>query len=242
MEVNRQRIVVITGIAVGLVAVVGLGYYFVDYRGDKRLAAYAAAFDKYTATVGTQPAATPGMPTPNKVTYPDDQTKYKESAAAFEQLANDYSTYRDIGHYYAGLSYLHTEPDKGVQMLQALADGSSELKHEARLALAEQFNATGAFDKAEAAYQTLADDPGNLPRFYILNQLAGVKERLGKPAEAAPLYKLVVDADRSSSYGSDAEKGLQRVDPSAAAALPPKSSSNPSYSMRQPGGATVPMQ
>lgn len=238
VEVNRQRILTISGIAVGLVAIVGLIYYFVEYRGDKERAAYAAAFDKFTATVGAQPAMPAGLPATSKVTFPDEQTKYKESAAAFEQLASDYSGYRDLGHYYAGLSYLHTEPDKGIQTLQALADGSSDLKYESRLALAEHFSANGADDKAETAYQQLADDPGKLPRFYILNQLAEVKERRGKPSEAAALYKTVVDTDRTSSFGTDAEKGLQRVDPAAAAALPPKTpvGSNPSNTVKMGGG------
>jgi hypothetical protein len=243
VELNRQRILAISGIAAALVLLFGLGYYFFDYRHDKQLAAYAAAFDKFTATVGAS-TTTPGMPTANKVTYPDEQTKYTESAAAFEQLANDYSSYRDLGHYYAGLSYLHTDADKGTQMLQAIADGSSELRYEARLALAEQYAKTAAYDKAEQYYQQLSDDPGKLPRFYIVNQLAGVKERLNKPAEAAPLYKLVVDADRNSPYGTDAEKGLQRVDPAAAAALPPKTPAggNPSHTVQRPGSAPISVQ
>jgi hypothetical protein len=239
VEVNRQRIVTISGIAVGLVLLFGLAYYFLEYRHEKQLAAYAAALDKFTATVGAANVPTPGMPT-NKVTFPDEQTKYAESAAAFEQLANDYSGYRDIAHYYAGLSYLHTDADKGAKMLQELADGDSEVRYEARLALAEQFEKTGAYDKAEQYYQKLADDPGKLPRFYVLNELGRTKERLNKPAEAVPLYKEVVQTDRASAYGTEAEKGLQRVDPAAAAALPPKTSAapggNPSYTMTQPGG------
>lgn len=246
VEVNRQRILVISAVAAGLILVFAIGYYFVDYRGDKQLAAYAAAFDKYTATVGAAPAGvTPGA-SPNKVTYPDNATKYKESAAAFEQLANDYSAYRDLGHYYAGLCYLNdVDTAKGVQMIQDVANGNSDLKYEARLALAEYFNKAAAYDKAEPVYQQLSDDPGKLPRFYILNQLAGVKERLNKPSEAAPLYKLVLDADRNSPYAGDAEKGLQRVDPAAAAALPPKAGAagNPSHTVKQGGGApNVPMK
>lgn len=247
MEFNRQRILTIAGVAVGLVAVVGLAYYLLDYREEQRLRAFSAAFDKFTATVGTQPAATPGLPS-KKVNYPDEQTKYAESAAAFEQLANDYSAYSDLGRYYAGVSYLHTaDSDKGVQLLQGLADGGSDLRYEARLALGEQFEKVGAYDKAEEYYQKLSDDPGKLPRFYILNQLGSVKERLNKPAEAAPLYKLVVDADRNGAFGPDAEKGLQRVDPAAAAALPPKAGAggpgNPSHTVVTPGGgAPIEMQ
>jgi len=244
VEFNKDRILTISGIAVGLVAIVAVAYYFFDYREEKRLGAYSAAFDKYTATVGATPPATPGMPTQNKVTFPDDQTKYTESAAAFEQLANDYGAYRDIGHFYAGLSYLHTDAAKGEQMLQGLADGTSDVRYEARLALAEHFATTGANDKAEQVFQQLSDDPGKLPRFYILNQLGATKERLGKPAEAAPLYKTVLDADRNGPFGADAEKGLQRVDPAAAAALPPKGGANgpAPFSVQQGNQPGIPMQ
>jgi tetratricopeptide (TPR) repeat protein len=246
MEVNRRRILTIAGVAVGLAAAFGLAYYFLDYREERRLEAFSAAFDKFTATVGAQPAPTPGLPS-KKVNFPDEQTKYAESAAAFERLADDYSSYRDIGRYYAGVSYLHTaEADKGVRLLEEIAGGGSESRYEARLALAEHFEKVGAFDRAEEYYQKLADDPGKLPRFYVLNQLASVKERLGKPAEAAPLYKLVVDADRNGAFGAEAEKGLQRVDPAAAAALPPKAAmgpgQNPSRSVQMPGGSPFGMQ
>ena len=243
VEVNRQRILVISGITAGLVAIFALGYYFFDYRHEQRLGAYAAAYDKFTATVGPAGAAPsvpgmPAMPGAKKVNYETEEAKYTDAAAAFEQLARDYSDYRDVGAYYAGLSYLKVQPDKGVSTLEGLASGSSDLKAEARLALAEHFDRAGDFAKAEQHYQALADDPGKLPRFYVLVQLGQVKERLGKPAEAAPLYKVVLDTDRTSTFGTEAEKGLQRVDPAAAAALPAKAApSGPApYSVQQPGG------
>jgi tetratricopeptide (TPR) repeat protein len=180
--------------------------------------------------------------TTDKVTYPDNQTKYTEAAAAFEQLANDYSDYRDVGHYYAGLSYLQISPDKGIPLLEALSAGTSDVRAEATLGLAEYYDKAGTYDQAEQYYQKLADNPGKLPRMYVLNQLAAVKERLNKNSEAAALYKTVVDVDRNSAYGTEAEKGLQRVDPAAAAALPPKApSGNPSNTIRgnKPG---APMQ
>jgi hypothetical protein len=246
LEVNRQRIVVISAITVGLIALVALGYYFFDYRGEQRKTAFAAAFDKFTATVGTAPA-TPGLPMAKKVNYETEEAKYTEAGAAFEQLANDYSAYHDIGRYYAGLSYLKVQPDKGIALLEPLASGKTDARNEARLALAEHFDRVGDFAKAEQYYQQLADDPGQLPRFYVLNQLGQVKERLSKPAEAAPLYKLVVDADRNSPFGVEAEKGLQRVDPVAAAALPPKAAPSPTggpspFSAQPSGGMPINLQ
>lgn len=227
LEVNRTRIVAIGAIAIGLILVVAILYYFLEYREQQQQRAFAAAYEKFTAPVGGAPAL-PGAIGAPKTTYPDAKAKYTDAAQAFMALSDDYSAYEDVGRYYAGLSYLEVEPDRGVKLLEEVAGGGSEVQYEARLAVAEHYNRAGDLQKAEAAYDKLQNDPGNLPRFFILTRLGSVKERLGKQAEAAQLYKTVVDADRNSEFGTEAEKGLQRVDPAAAAALPPKAS---------PGGA-----
>ncbi len=246
LEVNRRQIVTLGGIAVGTLLVVGLLWYFLEYRKQAQLQAFNDAYKKFTATVSgtlTPPSSLTGV-TP--VTYPDSQSKFADAAAAFEKLGNDYSGYRDIANYYAGLSYLETQPDRGLQLLQPVADGSTELAKYAQLAIGEYQIRTGAYDKAEPVLQKLSDDPGPLPRFFLLNRLGKIKEGLQKPAEAAPLYKLVVDADRNGAFGPEAERGLQRVDPAAAAALPPKnapqSGVNPSNTVIQGGGpgGTIP--
>lgn len=244
LEVNRRQIITLGGIAVGSVLVVGLLWYFLDYRKQSQLQAFNDAYAKFTATVGPAATASPmGGPTP--ITFPDAQTKFTESANAFEKLGNDYSGYREVANYYAGVSYLEFQPERGVELLKPVADGSSEVHWYAQVALGEYFVRTGAFDKAEPILQKLSDDPGPLPRFFVLTRLGKVKEGLLKPAEAAPLYKLVVDADRNGAYGPEAERGLQRVDPAAAAALPPKNSTqpggNPSNTMMQGGqGGAIP--
>jgi hypothetical protein len=221
VAVNSRPILVIGGIAVGLALVVGLVYYFTEYRRNQALAAYADAYSKYTATVGASPA-TPAMPGQPTVSFPDTQTKFREAAAAFEKLADDYSGYRDIGRYYAGLSYLENGDDKGLALLQGIADGDSEVANEARLALAEQYLKRGDHANAESLYTKLVEDPKGLPSSFLKTRLGLVKERLTKPAEAAALYRQVVDTDRTSPAGIEAEKGLQRVDPKQAASLPPK--------------------
>ncbi len=112
-------------------------------------------------------------------------------------------------------------------MLADLGNGSSDVARQAQLAHGEYALKTGDYAAAEAAFQKLADDPGPVPRLFVLNSLAVAKERLAKPAEAAALYKEVVSVDRDSQVGTAAEKGLQRVDPAAAAALPAKSAAGP---------------
>lgn len=219
-EENRRRILVIGGIALGLTLLFGLLYYFLDYRREKALNAYADAFKKFTATVSADPAKAPAAP--GTVTYPDEATKYNEAGAAFEKLADDYSSYDDLGHYYAGVSYLHTDSAKGVKLLEDVAKGSSDVRPQAVLALGEYYVQQGQFEQAESYFKQLDEKPGALPVQYVKTRLGYAEEKLGKPAEAAALYKAAIDIDRTSPTGVEAEKGLQRVDPKQAAALPPK--------------------
>jgi hypothetical protein len=236
VEINRRPILMISSIAAGLVILFGTLYYFFQYRTSKALNAYAAAFQKYNGTV-TAAGATPPPANSKAVTYPDEATKYNEAASAFEQLANDYSSYRDVGKYYAGVSYLHTDADKGVKVLEELAAGSSEVRNQARLALAEQYAKQGAFDKAEATYEQLIAEPQGLPKQYLQTRLGWVEEKLNKPEEAAKSFRAAVDLDRNSALGIEAEKGLQRVDPKQAASLPPKAvTPTPGMPPGMPGG------
>jgi len=251
VELNKRPILVFSAIAAGLVLLVGTLYYFFQYRTSKAYNAYAAAYEKLTAPVvaaGAQPA-TPAAD-PKQVTYPDDAAKYNDAGSAFETLASDYSSYRDIGTYYAGVCYLHTDADKGMKLLQQVADGSSDVKNQARLALAEQYAKQGAFDKAETLYEQLGAAPEGLPVQYIKTRLGWVEEKLNKPTEAATSYRAAVDIDRNSTVGVEAEKGLQRVDPKQAASLPPKAPTGAGafpggppgtpmpYTQTGPGGAT----
>lgn len=227
---NSRPILTIGSLALGLTVVFGAIYYFTEYRRERALAAFADAFAKYTATVGE---ASPGT-TASKVTFPDKETKFRDAAQAFERLSQDYGVYSHLGKYYAALSYLELGDDKGLALLTELADGGSEVANEARLALAEQHLKREQYAEAEAVYAKLVDDPKSLPAAFLKTRLALVKERLGKPSEAATLYKQVVDIDRTSPAGIEAEKGLQRVDPKLAASLPPKTPTP------QPGAGAFP--
>jgi tetratricopeptide (TPR) repeat protein len=221
VEINRRPILTISAVVAGLALLFGTLYYFFQYRTDQALNAFAAAHEKFTATVTTGDAA--AVPAdPDAVTYPDEASKYNDAAAAFEKLASDYSSYREVGRYYAGVSYLHTDVDKGVKLLEEVASGDSEARNQARLALAEHHAKQGAFDKAEAVYEQLVAEPQAMPLQYLKTRLGWVEEKLGKPEEAAKSYREAVDMDRNSPVGVEAEKGLQRVDPKQAASLPPK--------------------
>ena len=93
-----------------------------------------APFEKYNAQVQDTSPVTTSLPTAK--TYNDETTKWQETAAAFEQLANDYSGYYGgIGRYYAGVAYLHLPDgrDKGVSLLKQVADKNDERASDLRV-------------------------------------------------------------------------------------------------------------
>src|SRR5262249_22051848 len=109
---DRGRPFVIgVGIIAGLVLLYVAGSYFFEYRKNKAETAFAEALEKFNGTV--QDTSTVSSTPPTGRTYSDEETKWRESAEAFERLAKDYSSYYSaIGRYYAGVSYLHFDRDK----------------------------------------------------------------------------------------------------------------------------------
>ena len=133
-----------------------------DYRKANAESAFAEAIEKFIAPV--QDPSTPTTTPPTGKYYTDEQTKWRESAEAFERLASDYSGYYGaIGRYYAGASYLHIDRDKGISLLEQVAGKNDQPTSDlARLALAESYAANGDNDKAISLYQQLLTRAPNL--------------------------------------------------------------------------------
>ena len=101
LQDKGRPLIIGIGIVIGLLLVYAIGSYFFHYRKARAEAAFAQAFEKYNAPVQDSTVVTTAPPSGR--TYSDEATKWQESAQAFEQLANDYSSYYDtIGRYYAG--------------------------------------------------------------------------------------------------------------------------------------------
>src|SRR5262249_38618699 len=150
LQDKGRPIVIAVGALIGVVLLYFIGSYFFHFRQARAERAFAAAFEKYNAQV--QDPTTPATTPPLGKTYTDETTKWQETAAAFEQLANDYSSYfGTIGRYYAGVAYLHLDDgrDKGLGLLRQVADKNDERASDfARLALAENAAAHGKMDEA----------------------------------------------------------------------------------------------
>ena len=195
------------------------GSYFFDYRKSSAEAAYGEAVEKFNATV-VDPATPATSPNQGK-TYSDEQTKWQETAEAFDRLASDYSSYYGvIGRYYAGVAYLHLDRDKGISMLVQVADKNDRPTSDlARLALAEAYTAGGENEKAILTYQKLLGSASNMKTVVQLG-LGKAYEKAGDTQNAVEAYLEAAKLDRSSPAGAEAEKRISALAPDRVKDIP----------------------
>jgi predicted negative regulator of RcsB-dependent stress response len=211
-------------IAVAVVAAAALlylaGQYFLSYRASKAGVAFAEAFEKYNAQVIDSA-------TTNQVGkfYTDERQKWQESAEAFDRLTNEYSSYYGgIGRYYAGISYLHFDPERGVQVLhEAINTNDPEVADQARLALAQYYGTKGESDKALPLYERL-ENSIVIPKQVVYFGLGQLYESTGDLQKAKDSYFEASKIDRETGQSSDAEKRLSALAPERIKDLPAPSS------------------
>lgn len=218
LQERSRPVVIAVGVIIGVILLYVAGSYFFEYRKTKAQTAFAEALEKFNAPVQESTSTTPA---PTGKFYTDAQTKWQESAEAFERLANDYSSYYGaIGRYYAGVSYLHFDRDKGISFLEQTA-GKNELPTSdlARLALAENCAINGDTEKAISLYQQLLTSSRTLKPAVEVG-LARVYEKTGDTDKAVEAYLEAAKFDRTSGAGAEAEKRLQALAPDRLKELP----------------------
>lgn len=220
LQERGRPIVMAVGIVVGIIVVYASVTYFFDYRKANAETAFADAVEKFNAPV--QDPATPSTAPPAGKTYSDEQTKWQESADAFDHLASSYSGYYGtIGRYYAGVCYLHLDRDKGLRLLEQVAakkePPTSDL---ARLALAENYAVNGDTEKAISFYEQLLNSSTSLKPAIEVG-LGKVYEKTGDVDKAVEAYMEAARPDRSNDAGAEAEKRLQALAPDRLKELPP---------------------
>jgi tetratricopeptide (TPR) repeat protein len=223
LQERGRPFVIAVGIVAGLVLLYVAGSYYFDYRKSKAQTAFAEAIEKFTAPV-QDPSSITTTPPPTGKSYTDEQTKWRESAEAFERLSSEYSGYYgNIGRYYAGASYLHLDRDKGMSLLEQVAGKNEHPTSDlARLALAENYAANGDNEKAISLYQQLLSTSSSLKPAVEVG-LGHVYEKTGDIEKAVEAYLEAAKPDRSSGAGAEAEKRLSAIAPDRLKDLPPPS-------------------
>ena len=218
LQERGRPVVIIAGVLVGLVVLYTAGYYFFQYRESKAAAAFAQAFEKYRAPVIDSATAT----NPAGKFYTDEKIKWQESADAFERLANDYSSYYGaIGRYYAGISYLHLDRNKGIQLLQQAADKNEQPTSDlALLAIAENHVANSEAEKALPLYERLLNS-SSVPKVTAHLGLGRAYEKAGNNDKAVESYFEAAKAERDNGADGDGVKRLTALAPGRLKDLPP---------------------
>jgi tetratricopeptide (TPR) repeat protein len=220
LQERSRPVVIAVGVIIGVILLYVAGGYFFEYRKTKAQAAFAEALEKFNAPVQDSTSTTP-----TGKFYTDEQTKWRESAEAFERLASDYSGYYgSIGRYYAGISYLHFDQEKGISLLEQTAGKNEPPTSDlARLALAENYAVNGDTEKAISLYQQLLTSSRTLKPAVDVG-LGRVYEKTGDTEKAVEAYLEAARFDRSSGAGAEAEKRLQALAPDRLKDLPVSSS------------------
>ena len=155
--------------------------------------------------------------------FKNEAEKNQKAIEAFEKVSRDYSSmYGDIAGFYAAVRQLNVDGAKGEAALKALADKNSTVSTQARLALAERYEATGKLDDALASYTKLKANPGEVSPSLIELGTARIYEAQGKKQEAADLYfKLASEnRDKPTSVNTKALSQLSLLDPARLEKLP----------------------
>ena len=221
LQEKGRPFAIAVGIIAGIIVLYAGGSYFFDYRKARAENAFAEAVEKFNAPV--QDSSTPTTTPTSGKTYGDEQTKWRDSAEAFDRLASDYSgRYGSIGRYYAGVCYLHIDRDKGISLLEQVAGKKDQPTSDlARLALAENYAANGDNEKAISLYDELLKSSTNLKPAVEVG-LGRVYEKIGDTEKAVEAYLEAARPDRSTEAGSEAEKRLAAIAPDRLKDLPPQ--------------------
>lgn len=225
-----------TAIAV-IIAIVAIGWLLMSRRASNAAESMAEAFRYHEAIVANPiPANSPGY------AFTTEAEKNRKAYEAFTKAANDYPSYNgDLARYYAATHQLNFEPEKAEATLRELSQKDSDVGAQARMALAERYEAVGKFNEALSEYQKLKTNPYDVPVTLIDYNMARTYEAMGKNKEAVDLYFSVAKGKdwRNTGLGSQAISRLSVLDPAKVDQLPPVENTNPYAGLTNLGGMQV---
>ncbi len=146
-----------------------------------------------------------------------EEEKHKKAFEAFEKAIPSSG---DLARYYAAVHQLYFDAPKAEAMLKTVADGSSPVSSQARLALAERYRVSGKSTEAMAEYKKLRDKPGDTAPLLLDLGVAQTHEAMGQPKEASDLYFKIAKESVKTTVGTKALAHLTKLDPTRVEQLP----------------------
>ncbi len=208
MGQNWKQAAIGLGGAIVLALLYGAVASLVGARSTAAATALSAAIETYAAPVGS------AAPADGKIKFGTDAARLDAAEKAFKALASNY--WLTSQARYAKLYLAHIAADRGdtaaaVRMLGELASRHTDnpIVRIATLDLIRLRVAKGEGQQLVGELEAMiaGKDP-RLPRDVAMFELARMWEKEGKPAEAARLYRKLVDDFPESPYRNDAQQRL----------------------------------
>ena len=199
---NFKEVLNVTLIAVVVLGLAGGLKYYSDQQESNANADLGEALTTFRATVG-QPS--PGDNSPEGLSFPTAQEKYKTALQQFNAITEKYKMPPrpkavEIARYQAGVCQsLLGDHNGAIQTLTAASQsGDAGIASLAKFALAGEMASSGKTSDAIKIYQELADHPSlTVPKASALLAMADTY-RESNPTEARRIYERV-----EKEYGSN---------------------------------------
>jgi len=211
---NRQRVMVIGGIALAVIVAVVVAMVVYQSRSEAASAAFGDAMQVYQTPL-TQPDQ---PPEPGVKTYASSAERAKAANALFLTVADKYGMTPDGGNarYFAGLTYEEADENQQAEETLEKVGGSwnSNLASLAKFALAQLYHNTGRDPQAIELYTQLSAKPTTaVPYGLVQLTLADLYNAEGKTEDAKKIYASLKDKDAKGPAG---ELAAQKLNPAPA--------------------------
>jgi tetratricopeptide (TPR) repeat protein len=187
---HRSKLIAVGIVLAVILAALGGGWAYVNYRDQQATAELALAIQKYNEPI--RPAGTPA--TPDVPSFGSTQERDKTANAEFERIANKYSFTQSaqVARYFAGVTARdlgdNATAEKDFQ--QVAASRHPEIGSLAKLALAAVYHDTNRNPQAIDLYKQLIDHPtASVGKNTAQLALASLYESMDQPNEARHIYE-----------------------------------------------------
>ena len=201
-------------IILAVVAVAGIAIAWFFYERSQQQASQdllGTGLEKFNAPVAQQ--VDPNMPKP-AYNFNSETEKYTAAVKDFEKVAADYGNTpaADMARYLSGVCYFYLKDyGKAEQNLKQSVKVSDRniLYYQSRLALADLYNKTNKPQQAiDVLNEALKPSKAQVPKEFLLLQLAQSYEKAGKTKEAKDTYQKIVTEYKESPVSFEAQQKL----------------------------------
>lgn len=207
---NRSKLIVAGIIVVVILAILGGGWAYINYRDTQAQGDLALALQKFNAPI--RPAGTPASP--DVISYGSTQERDQAANVEFTRIAEKYKFTQSaaVARYFAGVTFrgLGKNSDAETDLKEASSSRYPEIASLAKMALAQLYHDTGKNTDAIDLYKQLIDHPTiSVGKTTAQLALASLYEAMARPDDARHIYEQMQKESPASVSAQIANQRLQ---------------------------------